>query len=194
MADSQDVDDQMRQVIVFRLRPSGPFVTGGLGPTTRPPAKATVDDLPLRLAEPANRELPIESLHVLTYLAAPSGEPIEHVRREAELVQRYGRWLDDQGRRHGRQAIRIPGELGVLYTDLYDHSTHELIEAKASAYRDSVRAGLGQLFDYARFVEHERRSLLLPTAPRPDLLELLRAHGCGCIWETDRGRFDRLDR
>ena len=114
---------------------------------------------------------------------------------EAALVQRYGTWLERQGRKHSRHAIRLPGEVGVeLHTEpLMTHSTSELIEAKASASRPSVRTGLGQLLDYARFVEHDRRSLLLPTAPRPDLSDLLHEHGCGCIWETDRGRFERLD-
>ena len=54
----------------------------------------------------------------------------------------------------------------MLFTDLFDYSSSELIEAKASSSRESVRTGLGQLLDYARFVEHDHRSLLLPTAPR----------------------------
>ena len=33
------------------------------------------------------------------------------------LVQRYGTWLERQGRKHSRHAIRLPGEVGVLYTE-----------------------------------------------------------------------------
>jgi hypothetical protein len=193
LADSPGVYHVMRQVIIFKLRPVGQFIDGGLGPAPLPPSAPATREIPMSPAEATSRELPVENSSTLGFLASGSGETVEHIRREAALVRRYGSWLEHQGLRHGRHLIQIPGELAVLYTDLFDHSTSELIEAKASASRESVRVGLGQLLDYARFVEHDRRSLLLPTAPRPDLVDLLHAHGCGCIWEKDRGQFERSD-
>src|SRR5262249_41223713 len=68
-----------------------------------------------------------------------------------------------------------------LYTDLYNASTHELVEAKASARRADVRMGIGQLADYRRFLEAPRCVLLLPQAPSDDLLDLLRVEGIGLL-------------
>jgi hypothetical protein len=43
--------------------------------------------------------------------------------------------------------------------------------------------GIGQLLDYARFVEpRPRLALLLPSEPRPDLLELLKSAEIGALW------------
>src|SRR5262249_19279656 len=96
-------------------------------------------------------------------------------------------------RNYARNRVLIVGEIAALYTDLFDQTTRELIEAKASASRNNVRTGLGQLLDYARYVDHDRRSVLLPSQPRRDLIELLHAHGCSCIWETTTGQFSRSD-
>jgi hypothetical protein len=76
---------------------------------------------------------------------------------------------------------------------LYDSDNSELIEAKASAERDSVRLALGQLLDYARYVHHERRAVLLPNRPDSDLIDLLSNHGISCIYETRDSMFERAD-
>ena len=93
------------------------------------------------------------------YTVAPPEEPIEAIRREAALVGRYQVWLTKAKHSFGRNRVRIPDEVAALYTDLFDKTNGELIEAKASASRASVRVGLGQLLDYARFVPHDRPSI-----------------------------------
>lgn len=195
LADSPGTDGLIRQVIVFRLRPIGKFVDGGLGAAPRAPRRG-VTQVAGNLGDidaPSSVDIPTEATNVPSYVVSPPAEPTEYLRREAALVRRYADWLHDRGRTYGRQRIGIPGELSALYTDLYDNSLEELIEAKATSSRNSIRVGLGQLLDYARFVVHDRRSLLVPAVPRPDLLELLRLYGCGCIWETSRGQFERFD-
>jgi hypothetical protein len=195
LADSPDADGVVRQVIVFRLRPVGPFVDGGL-PTAR--ALPTSSDVAeIAAIEPSDGptalEVPLEAANVDGYTVTPPDEPIVALRREAGLVLRYQAWLEKRGHSVTRNRITFPGELAALLTDLYDLTDKELVEAKASASRNSVRTGLGQLLDYSRFVRHDRRSLLLPMEPRADLLELLHGHGCGCIWEVSTGTFNRSD-
>jgi hypothetical protein len=80
-----------------------------------------------------------------------------------------------------------------LYTDVYNKDTKELIEAKASSSRTYVRAGLGQILDYARYVSHERKALLLASEPADDLTELLLTYGVACIWEARKNDFSRRD-
>jgi hypothetical protein len=53
-----------------------------------------------------------------------------------------------------------------------------------------VRAALGQALDYSRFLKHERRSLLLPIKPAPDLVDLLHEYAVGVIWPAGQV-FDR---
>ncbi len=58
-------------------------------------------------------------------------------------------------------------------TDLYDLATDELVEAKASAGRTYVRAALGQVLDYSRYLDPKGRAVLVPTYPGDDLADLL---------------------
>jgi hypothetical protein len=53
-------------------------------------------------------------------------------------------------------------EGGHMYTDAFNKTTDELIEAKASAGREFVRTALGQVLDYSRYVRHSARPVLLP--------------------------------
>lgn len=69
----------------------------------------------------------------------------------------------------------------------------ELVEAKSSAGRDETRFTLGQLLDYARYVDHEELAVLLPARPVEDLLGLLVEHGVNCIHRRLDGGFDRAD-
>ena len=191
-ADAPDLDGNIRQVIVFRLRPAGEFIRGDL-PDAPPLAEPGVIDIPAEDKTPVAADVPAEGNVVASFTVEPTADPVEYQRREAALVDRYKGWLTRQKHTYGRKRIQIPGEAGRLYTDLHDHELDELIEAKASAARVSIRSGLGQLLDYARYVPHEQKTLLLPSEPRADLLRLLHDYGCGCVWETELGRFKRRD-
>lgn len=188
-ADAPDADGLVRQVVVFRLRPVGEFVRGDLGEAA-PIGAPGAEDVPAALPA-TTADVPTEANLTSTFTLLPSDEPVEYQRREAALVGRYMAWLDGLGQGYGRKRITIPDQAGRLFTDLHNRDTDEMIEAKATSSRQSVRAGLGQLLDYARYVPHARKALLLPARPRPDLLELLEAYDCGCIWETITGKFER---
>jgi hypothetical protein len=95
------------------------------------------------------------------------------------------------GEETARQRIPI-ADGGYLFTDVFNKTTKELIEAKASGARVYVRAGLGQVLDYSRYIPHSRRALLLPTALTDDMLELLHTYGVGVIWESGN-TFERSD-
>jgi hypothetical protein len=173
-ADAPDRNGENRSVLVFRLRPMGQAELTLLD-------KAAAD-----IAAPV--ELPLEATNVTAYALARPDEPQVAVRREAEMVARYEQWLTKRGEVAVRHRIPLP-EGGSLFTDVFNRTTSELIEAKASSARTYVRAGLGQLLDYARFVPHSSKALLLPGRPAQDLIDLLRAHGVRVIWESNGGGF-----
>lgn len=87
------------------------------------------------------------------------------------------------------------GEVRPLFTDPYDPDSNELIEAKGTATRVAVRQAIGQLYDYRRHLPRPAASLsvLLPHKPSADLLDLLRTCAIACIFETDRGHFERAE-
>lgn len=167
-ADALDREGEVRSVLVFRLSP--------LGQVIKDPKDAADPDT----AVP--EELAIEANNVDKYAAQRPDEPKEAVRREAKLVARYTAWLATQGQDTVRHRVPIPGG-GYLFTDVYNKSTNELVEAKASAARTYIRGGLGQVLDYARYVDHDAKALLVPLRPSDDLVELLASHGCAVIWE-----------
>lgn len=173
--EAPDRDGALRSVIVFRLVPIGDVRRNELMRAPAPPA-----------VEP----IPLENHDVETYAAQHPDLPAVVVKREAALVARYTRWLAARGRTAIRQRVRTPAG-NSMYTDLYDQTARELVEAKASSSRSYVRTGIGQVLDYGRYVENSGLAILLPGAPDPDLTDLMHSVSIACIWEVRPGEFER---
>lgn len=176
--EAPDKYKDLRAVFVFRLVP--------VGRTLRTPELRAPDS-------PMIGMVSIEAMNVDGYISQRPDEPVEVVRREAELVKKYVQWLHKS---QGQEAVRhkIPTPAGALmFTDVFNLATDELIEAKGSASRHNLRTALGQVLDYARFVRHESLAILLPTRPADEMIDLLHAHGVTAIWESRNGSFLRSD-
>ena len=143
--------------------------------------------------EPVVFDVPVEAHHTEQYETRSRTESTTAIRREAALVVRYQRWSRANGRRVTGRDILLSGQKRPLRVDLYDLDKSELIEAKASAERDSVRFALGQILDYARYVSHEQRAVLLPERPDAELVELLASYDVSCIYETREDVFERIE-
>ncbi len=91
-----------------------------------------------------------------------------------------------------------PGEAKPHFSDLIDRTTNTLFEAKGTVERGAIRMAIGQLLDYSRFLEPAPRlAVLLPSRPRHDLQELLKAVGVELVWRDGKRFVDataRLDR
>ncbi|GEM_PF-3882618 len=158
-----------------------------------------INGVPIDLTPDADRVWVEE---VPTAEASASGQEaaeIEHLISEAlvfaecELCGRFERHLRDHGRTVRRYRIRLPGA-SYIESDLADVTADVLYEAKGSADRMSVRLALGQVLDYEFHVKVEhnpeiRPAILLPNHPGKDLVELLEAHGVGCVIELSSGTF-----
>jgi len=79
-----------------------------------------------------------------------------------------------------------------LYSDLWDATTRELVEAKGSVTRDYLRQAVGQLLDYGRFANAASHAVLVPSRPRPDLLAYLLAADVTAVY-PDGDRWVRVD-
>jgi hypothetical protein len=58
------------------------------------------------------------------------------------------------------------------------------VEAKGTVERGAIRMAIGELLDYRRFVNGGANALaiLVPSKPRPDLLQLLAAENIEAVW------------
>ena len=104
-------------------------------------------------------------------------EPYEAERREQRLVLWHADRLERQGHDVCRLQLLPDGEAAPMFCDLYDKTERTLYEAKGTTTRIAMRMAIGQLADYARFVEAMRRIVLMPERPRPDLVKLAESQG-----------------
>lgn len=189
--EAPDQRGNLRTVLVFRLRPVGEHLRRAEDESESglPAAEEAAEDVSLEHDE---HESDVEA-------ATPSSferkriDSTEATRRESQLVGRYRAHLEAQGHTVKARRIRPPGEFHWLRVDLIDVTADELYEAKGTTTRDSVRLAIGQLYDYNRFVEASRRSVLLPTRPGDDLLALIADRGMSCVFECRPGEFERID-
>ncbi|PRX97915.1 restriction endonuclease [Allonocardiopsis opalescens] len=162
--------DTLRQVVVFRLRPLDTVPVELPNLPISPESKPRVD------------MVPVEALHTERAHVSPDRDDYEFERREASLVHRYHQYLQRQGHTVGRLRLVPPNESRPLYSDLWDETTGELIEAKATVVRDSIRMAVGQLLDYGRFADARSLAVLLPSRPRPDLVTYLHHTGINVVF------------
>jgi hypothetical protein len=175
--DAHETGDQttLRQVVVFRLESIAPL------PVDLPPTPVTPSH------RPVVDEVAVEGAHTEGSFLVPGHEAYPAERREAELVRRYRAYLESQHHTVSRLRVVPPTELAPLYSDLWDTTDQELIEAKASVTREQVRMAVGQLLDYGRFAGAATRAILLPECPRDDLVAYVHSVGIKVVFPTKVG-------
>lgn len=154
----------------------------------RPEQVKAPDVIKNRSPVPVVFVVPVEAHRTKTFTVSATAER-KASRVEAALMKRYQELRASEGHGVTGMLIKLPGETSPLRIDLYDVDRAELIEAKGSAEREYVRLALGQVLDYARYVEHEHLAVLLPERPKTDLIDLLAGQGIRCIYEVTEGRF-----
>jgi hypothetical protein len=99
---------------------------------------------------------------------------------EAELMQRYCVWLQQQERKLQIAKYR------KLQCDGFEKAYRNLIEAKSSAKREHIRMAVGQLLDYAfqgrKKFGWPNMAILIPEEPHPDVQEWLKHLKISLIW------------
>jgi hypothetical protein len=177
LRDAHESGDEstLRQVIVFRLEPL---------------AHVPVD-LPRAPVTPRTRHqvdrVGVEEQHTERGFVSPNRQPHEFERVEAGLVQQYRRALELLGHEVDRLRIVPAGEAAPLYSDLWDETARELVEAKGTVTREQVRYAVGQLLDYGRFADAKTKTLLVPQRPRADLLAYLYEVGVDVVYPAGDG-------
>lgn len=186
--------DAIRQVIVFRLLPTGEVIRDPVDDLQPPPLSQTSDlsaAVNRSAAEPSVRQVPVEEQYTEEVLVDSQRSPYTALRREQTLVRSYKEYLEKLGSTVIRLLIQPAGEARPLVSDLYDTTRKNLVEAKGTGTREAIRMAIGQLADYGRFAdEASRRAVLLPERPREDLEALLRTQDIFCVWPERSGFSD----
>jgi hypothetical protein len=133
--------------------------------------------------------IPVEQGEVEGYDVESKDAVRRACRHEQQLVASFVQYMRDQGDTVVRHKIGVPGAKGPIFSDVFNETRGQLIEAKAQVSRDDVRMAIGQLADYVRFIEPPpRRAVLLGSRPPSDLSDLLSSQGVATIW-PDGQRF-----
>ncbi|MFM8857409.1 MAG: hypothetical protein ACKOI2_09445 [Actinomycetota bacterium] len=175
----RDLDGNMRDVYVFNMRPVGDVI--------RRTQEANPFSGVNEVAPVGVHAVPTEANEKSEYEYQQAGTK-KAQRLEAQLSDRFERYLVDVHKHKvTRYRIVTAGSSGSHYTDLADETARVLYEAKGVTNRMSVRLALGQILDYARYVQKDYPgtvlSLLLPQSPPGDMIELLKAFDIGCVVE-----------
>jgi hypothetical protein len=133
-------------------------------------------------------QVPIEEGDVEGYDVTSKAETKRAHRKERRLVADYVKYLGESSEIVHRHKIDAPDAAGPLYSDIFNKARRQLIEAKAGISRGDVRMAIGQLADYARFIEPPPdRAILLPAKPSQDVIDLLNSQGISTIWREGPG-------
>ena len=179
-----------RRVIEFRLLPVGDVLRSPDEPTRDTPAQSVIEVTVLALP----RETEVESLRSVLFHQVIAAQRRQARRREQELVHAFVDWLVTKGVAACGLEIPYAPERRSLRVDLYLSGSGTLIEAKASASRESLRAAIGQLFDYQRWVQPPPNlCVLLPSEAPDDMTSLLDSLSIGTAWPTPDGFLVRPD-
>jgi hypothetical protein len=135
--------------------------------------------------------VPVEAGHVEGYEVTHRATVQRAERREARLVRDYQKSLEAKGDEVARKKLLPSDQTRPLFSDVFNVTRGQLIEAKASGDRGDIRMAIGQLADYGRFVPPKSsRAVLLEVKPHRDLLELLKTQKIAVIWRRGENFVD----
>lgn len=179
-----DTNGEERNVFVFRLIPLGQVV---------PLEVATGQVL-------TGVDCNFDSWKPVQVFASPSGVPKAPSQAELEenkLQNRFGTYMENQGEKPERVAIKVVGAKGSLFPDFILRNRKLVVEAKPSVSREHVRLAVGQVLDYQHLLAMNKQTflpaILLPSCPQPDLVALIKSLGITLIIECEDGKFDFID-
>ncbi|MGW7031076.1 hypothetical protein ACWGFX_28430 [Streptomyces xanthophaeus] len=199
-----DTNHNMRNVLVFRLRPAPGSTPQWLEKDRLQPAAAdgieeidvdkTPIDVPVIPTQSGVKDKNSEVHTVTETIANIPGGPRKVVRRESILVGAFKETLAAAGHTHKTFQITAKGEVGAITPDLYDATDHVLYEAKGKTTRENVRMAIGQLLDYRHHLRKHvpnpddlRVAILLPSEPGEPIKDLLLSLKIGLVYQTEDG-------
>ncbi|WP_419996988.1 hypothetical protein [Streptomyces boninensis] len=184
-----DDDRQLRNVIVFRLRPIGTYDPS--------PADAIplVHEPQTRFVRYAPESRPVAPVDFYAQRESSTDPAVIAAQLRADLTNELE--ADLYNRNH--EVGRLQHTIDSMTTDLfYDADQNDIYEPVSSTARHAIQGALGQLLDISRQVvlpgrdEPVRLMVLSPGIPSPSVQQLLADHQIGLTFRNEDGSFTEL--
>ncbi|WP_449349649.1 hypothetical protein [Streptomyces shaanxiensis] len=188
--EAKDEVGQNRNVIVFRLRPTGLYIretSDTLQPA--PQSRFRLNRTAGRIARAYRRARRQQQ---------PSPEQASVARRD-DLADAFEDRETAAGANIMQLELAMRNSTSELVFDLYNQTNNTLYEATGSAANESISRALAQLLLARRqlrgITHHQPLHLMVltPTLPREDLRDLLAEHGIGIVYRNDSGGFSEFE-
>ncbi|MFD3560286.1 hypothetical protein ACFWVU_11520 [Streptomyces sp. NPDC058686] len=189
---ARDEHKKNRDVIVFRLRPTGIFFRSEAD--TIPPAKKTT----VAFIRSRRRRRPQEPKEVRDARLQDMSAATVAARNREDLVADYEETLSRRQHNFGRLEVQVRDIEETLQSSLYDESAHTLYEPAGSASRQALKDALMQLMDVSRHLNSIENGIplrcmvLAPALPDEDIRQLLAMHNVGIIYRAESGDLTEL--
>ena len=189
--EAKDELGQDRNVIVFRLRPIGPFIREA-SDTLQPAPVSTFrfHRTAGRIARAYRRQRRQRQPSDVNQVASAIRDDMADAFEDREAAA---------GETIVQLELSMRNSTSQLVFDLYNQTNNTVYEPTSSAANESITQALAQLLHarrYLRRLPHQQPlhlMVLTPTLPHEDLRELLAEHGIGIVFRNDHGGFSEYD-
>ncbi|MEU6844775.1 hypothetical protein ABZ930_23165 [Streptomyces sp. NPDC046716] len=189
--EAKDEREEDRNVIVFRLRPTGPYVQDASDTLPR----ATEPQLRFqrtagRLARAYRRQRRQHQPQTDAALIAASSDDLAEAFEEHETAA---------GMTLGQMELSLRNSADRISFEIYNQSNHTVYRPTGSTETDSITAALAQLLhaqsQLRRITNRQPLHLMVltPALPREDLRNLLAENGIGIVYRNASGGFSEFD-
>ncbi|NEB04778.1 hypothetical protein [Streptomyces sp. SID13726] len=189
--EARDELGQDRNVIVFRLRPTGPCIretsdTLRPAPVSRFRLQRTAGRLARAYRRQRRQQHPTEV------------EPVGVATRD-DLADAFEDRETAAGESIVQMELSMRDSTSQLVFDLYNQTSNTIYEPTGSAANESITQALAQLLHarrYLRRLTHQQPlhlMVLTPSLPHEDLRDLLAEHGIGIVYRNDSGGFSEFE-
>ncbi|GAA3584971.1 hypothetical protein [Streptomyces osmaniensis] len=190
--EAKDELDQDRSVIVFRLRPTGPYL------------RDEADTLPLagrsriRFQPTAGRVARAYRRQRRQRQPQTDATRIEAFRDD--LAEAFEAHEIAAGMDIGQMELSLQNSTDQISFEIFNQTNRRVYQPTGSAAPDSITQALAQLLLAQRYLMNLAQDqplqlmMLTPALPREDLRDLLAEHGVGLVYRTDSGGFSEFAR
>lgn len=188
--EAKDELAQDRNVVVFRLRPTGPYIreesdTLPLAPSPRIRFQRTAGNIARTYRRRRRQRQPQTDITRIEALRDDLAEAFEVHETAAGMTI-------------GQMELSLQNSADQLSFEIYNQTNHTVYQPTGSAAAESITQALAQLLHAQHHLNNAAPGhplhlmVLTPALPREDLRDLLVEHGIGLVYRNDSGGFSEF--
>ncbi|MFD5700109.1 hypothetical protein [Streptomyces lasiicapitis] len=189
--EAKDELDHDRNVIVFRMRPTGPYIRRDSDTLQRAAdSGARFNRTAGRLARALRRQ---------RRQRQPQTDVDQVMSVRDDLADTFEERERTEGKTVGQLDVSMRNSSSQLVLEIYNQTNNTVYEPTGSAASESITQALAQLLHarrHLRDLAHDQPlhlMVLAPELPREDLRDLLAEHGIGIVYRNESGGFSEFE-